>query len=144
MPDYGASELAIGAGSTLAVSTFLFLMLQAIKDFAPRLAGRWALGVLYGLSLIIAGALTAQTTPSWWDYTTYLSIAVITVSVSVVAKGIYTQLFHVAAPGIPPSPDAVATDVVDPQADEPPVKPARKRDKRGRFVATKRRRKADG
>ena len=114
MPDYSAAQLAIAGGTTLAVSTFLFLMLQGVKDWFPNLAGRAALGVLYGMSLIVAIALTAQTTPDWWDYSTYLAIGVITVSVSIVAKGIYAQLFHVKAEGIPPSADAVATTVVDP------------------------------
>jgi hypothetical protein len=112
--DVGAAQMALAAGATVGVSTFLFLMLQAIKDWFPSLEGRHALAVLYGLSVVIGVALIAQTTPDWWDYTTYLSMAVLIVSVSIVAKGVFAQLFHVKAEGIPPSSDAVATTVVDP------------------------------
>ena len=103
MPDYGTADLAVGAGATVAVSTFLFLMLQALKDFFPNIAGRNALGVLYGLSLLVALALVAQASPDWLDYATYLSLLVITVSVSIVAKGIYSQLFKVSVEALPPS-----------------------------------------
>lgn len=119
MPDYSSSQLAIGAGSTVAVSTLVFLMLQAVKDFAPNLAGRAALTVLYILSALVAAALTAQTTPDWFEYTTYLTIVVATVSISIIAKGIYAQLFHQSVPNLPPPSDERIVSVETEPADEP-------------------------
>ena len=118
--DLSAAQLALGAAGTLTVSALLFLALQAIKDFVPTLGGRAALSVLYALSGAIAAALVAQTYPDWMDYTTYFAIVVMTISVSIVAKGIYSQLFHVAQAGVPASSEAVATVVDDPQVDDEP------------------------
>lgn len=108
MGDYSTYELAGAAGVTVSVGAALFLLLQAIKDFAPNLSGRAALGVVYALAFLIAAVIVSSSDDADWSTpATYLAVVIIGLSVSLVGKGIYAQLFKVAVAGLPPSPDAV-------------------------------------
>ena len=117
--------MAIGAAGTLTVSAFLFLCLQAVKDFLPNLEGRAALCVLYALSGAIAAALLQQSGADWWVSESWLAWVVMTLSAAIIAKGIYAQLFKVSVRGVPLPPDAEVPPPTVPPS-KPPEAPLRR------------------
>jgi hypothetical protein len=113
MADTSSIELAGVAGGTVSVSAVIFMLLQRLKDYFPRIEGRWALGALDTISLLCALAVVQQTTPDWSDFLTWLSVLMLTGTFGIVARGIFAQLFHVRQAGVPAGPNAVAVTVVD-------------------------------
>lgn len=94
MDDVSTAQLTLAFVGSVTVSALLFLFIQAIKDFFPGLAGRAALGTMYALSLAIALAMLYQTGADWYDPLTYLAAIVVAISVAIVAKGIYAQVYQ--------------------------------------------------
>lgn len=116
MPDdVGALTVAAGAFGMLSASTLIFLLTQAIRGFWPNLGGRAAVIVVYLEALLVTLIILSQSGDAWaWDDDTFwVAVLIGTLSLGIVAQGIYSSLFKVSVSGLPPSPDAeVPADAV--------------------------------
>lgn len=115
--DIGSVEIAAAFGGTMTVGTAIFLLLQIVKGFWPDLNGRAAEAAVLIVSGLAAVMLLFAVSADWTDSTTYLSLAVAMLSSTVIARGVFSQLFKVSVSGSPPSSEAEATVVDDPQAE---------------------------
>jgi len=94
------------------------VLLQRIKDYVPGLSGWRAMLACDLLALGISLIVVVQTTPDWRDGVTWLAVLMGTLSLGIVARGIYSSQFHVAVKGIPVAPNSeVSINDVDPAQD---------------------------
>lgn len=118
MDDPSAIQIGAGAFGVVSVAALLMVLLQRVKDYAPGLHGRAAMLACDALALIVALLVVGQTTPNWRQGVTWLAVGMGTLSLGIIARGMYASLFHVAVQGAPPSSEASvpAAAVNDPAA----------------------------
>lgn len=92
--DVSTAQLTLAFVGTVTVPALLFLFIEALKDWFPSIQGRAALGVVYGLSAAIAGALLYANGANWTDPLTYLAALIIAINIAIVAKGIFATVFQ--------------------------------------------------
>lgn len=141
MGDTSAIQIGAGAAGLVSASAVIMILLQRTKDYWPALEGRGAMFACDAVSFIVAFIVIYQTTPDWWQGVTWIALAMLTLSFGVTARALYSQMFHVAVQGSPPSAEATvdAADVNDPNATPDAAKPARaarRRSPRGATTAT--------
>ncbi len=122
--DIGATEIAAAFGVSMSVSTAVFLLLQVVKGFYPNLSGKAAEAAVVVTSAIAVSLALMGVHADWGKTDTWLAMVVGSLSLTVTARGLYAQLFKVSVQGSPPSSEAMATKVDDPQVEKP--KPVRK------------------
>ncbi len=97
MNDINAVTIAAGLGITMTLGTAVFLMMQVVKGFIPSLAGRAAEGVVIAVSAVAVAMALVSVDADWTDPDTILTLVAGTLSTTVVARGVYAQLFRPAA-----------------------------------------------
>lgn len=97
------------------------VLLQRVKDYCPSIGGRMAMLACDVLAFIVSLLVVGQTGPNWRQGVTWLSVGMGTLSVGIIARGMYASMFHVKVEGSPPSSEASvpAAAVNDPAAPEP-------------------------
>lgn len=121
--DVSALNVTAGVFGTVSAAALIMLLTEAIKDFFPQLHGRAAAAVVYAEALVVSLVVLSQTDVrwSWRDSDLWVAAFVGTLSLGIVAQGIYARLYHVAVEGLPPSPDAeVPLAAVDMPPPQPP------------------------
>jgi len=129
--DTSAIQIGAGAAGLVSASAVIMILLQRCKDYVPSLSGRGAMLACDGVSLVVSLIVIYQRTPDWYDPLTYIATVMLTLSFGVTARALYSQMFHVAVEGSPPSAEASvpAAAVNDPNAaDEPPATKQARRD----------------
>lgn len=114
MMDPSAIQIGAGAAGLVSASALIMILLQRVKDYWPAIQGRWAMLACDVVSLIVAVVVIYQTHPDWYEPLTYIALGLLTLSFGITARALFSQMFHVAVAGSPPSPDAAATVVIDP------------------------------
>ena len=103
-PDISAMQIAAGLFGSVSLGTIVFLMLQVIKGLiGERVSGRSAEAIVIGTSLaaVLLALLAVDT--DWWARETYVSVVIGTLATTVIARGLYSQLFKLSVEALPPS-----------------------------------------
>lgn len=108
IPDYSTFEIALSVVGTVSIGTIIMLMLNAIKDFFPKLKGRRAIGAVYLVSAIAAALVIGFSEPDFANPFTYVAWLLITGSLTVPARGMFHVIFR--SPG---GVESVAGQVVE-------------------------------
>lgn len=118
MGDVGSMEVIAGVFGTVSVSFLCFLQVQALRGFWPSLSGRAAVGVVYAVAALTAAIVLTQAGIGLRDRDGLVAWYIGTLSVGLIAQGIYSQLFKISVDGAPPSPEASvpAAAINDPAA----------------------------
>lgn len=125
-PELDSVMIAAGVFGSVTIGTFIFYIMQIIKGFTgDRVQGVAAEAMVLIVSTLAIVVALVSVDANWQDSGTYVSLIIGTLGATVIARGVYAQLFKISVPGIPPSPEATATVVSDPQAEtvivtEPP------------------------
>lgn len=115
MNDITSVQIGAGIFGTVSLSMFIFMLMQIIKGFTgDKIAGPWAEGMVLGVSAIAVIVALASVNADPYKTSTYVSFVAGTIGATVIARGLYAQLFKVSVAGSPPSSDAAATEVTDP------------------------------
>lgn len=92
-PDVEAVQIAAGLFGAVTLGTFVFLLMQIVKGFAPALNGQAAEVVVIIVSLIAVVVALVSADADWYASDTWVSLIAGTLSTTVVARGVYSQLF---------------------------------------------------
>lgn len=139
MDDPSAIQIGAGAFGVVSVSALLMVLLSRVKDYFPSIHGRRAMLACDVLAFMVSLLVVGQTSPNWRQGVTWLAVGMGTLSLGIVARGLYASQHHVAVEGSPPSAEASvpAAAVNDPQQpdDAQPMSDAEVRDalRAGRF-----------
>ncbi|MDQ3541531.1 MAG: hypothetical protein M3440_12685 [Chloroflexota bacterium] len=105
--DIGAVQIAAGLFGSVSLGTTVFLLMQMIKGLVgERMNGPEAEYVVIGTSLVAVLLAMLAVDTDWRERTTYVALVIGTLSATVIARGLYSQLFKVSVEGVPVSPDA--------------------------------------
>lgn len=116
-PNLDGVVIAAGTFGAMALGTFIFYVMQIIKGFAgERVSGKAAEAMVLLVSALSITVALVSADADWYDSGTYVALIVGTLGATVIARGVYAQLFKVSVVGSPPSSEAIAMVVADPQA----------------------------
>lgn len=119
-PQVDSVMIAAGVFGSVTIGTFIFYIMQIIKGFTgERVQGVAAEAMVLVVSTLAILVALVSVDADWYDSGTYVSLIIGTLGATVIARGVYAQLFKVSVPGLPPSPDAEAVVIADP-VDPPP------------------------
>jgi hypothetical protein len=95
MPDYSAAEIAVYGGFTFTAGILISFVMQAVKDFAPNLSGRWAVAVVYLIGTLSALVIIdqAEPAPDWGERSTWYAAIPLAFVLSETARGAYERIF---------------------------------------------------
>lgn len=125
-PEVDGVMIAAGIFGSVTVGTFIFYLMQIIKGFTgDRVQGVAAEAMVLIVSALAIVVALVSVGADWTDENTYVSLIIGTLGATVIARGVYAQLFKISVPGIPPPSESTATVVSDPKAEtvivtEPP------------------------
>jgi len=121
MDNLDSITIAAGVFGSVSLGTLVTLLMQQVKAFMPTLAGRAAeVAVMAVSGLAVAVALVAiRADPRALD--TYLALFIGTLGTTVIARGVYSQLYHQSVPNLPPETGERIVAVETAPEDEPPV-----------------------
>jgi hypothetical protein len=117
MSDITPVDITTALAGTITTGALVLYILQNIKAIFPGLQGRRAeaAGGVASFVAVTIGFVLAKA--DWYAPETYALLFVSWMSVWVAARAGYAMLFRVSVPGVPPSSEATATGVADPQAE---------------------------
>lgn len=120
--DIGAVQIAAGLFGSVSLGTTVFLLLQIVKGLlGERVSGRAAETVVLGTSFAAVMLAMLAVDTNWRDRETYVALTVGTLATTIIARGLYSQLFKASVEGVPvPAgasvPASAVTDSSDPYA----------------------------
>jgi hypothetical protein len=112
--DISTVSIATGIFGSVTIGTFVFLMMQIIKGFAGEVcSGARAEAIVLGVSCAAVVVALVSVHSDWETTDTWVALITGTLGTTIIARGLYSQLFKVSVAGMPPSSDAEATTVTD-------------------------------
>lgn len=119
MDNLDSTTIAAGMFGSVTLGTLVMLLLQQVKAFWPTLAGRQAEAANVAVSFVAVLLVVVAARSDWRALDTWLAIVIGTLGTTVIARGVYAQLFKVSVPGVPPPSDAEAIAVADSGSPDP-------------------------
>ena len=89
--DVSALTVAAGAFGTLSVAAVVSVLVSRVRDYLPTLSGRSAMAAVDIISLIVAALVLYQVGADWTAGSTYVALALGTLSIGIVARGVWAQ-----------------------------------------------------
>lgn len=121
MDNLDSITIAAGVFGSVTLGALVMLLMQQVKAFYPGLAGRASEVAVVGVSFaaVVLVLLSVRADPRALD--TYLALVIGTLGTTVIARGVYSQLYHQSVPNLPPETGERIVAVETAPEDEPPV-----------------------
>ena len=119
MDNLDSTTIAAGMFGSVTLGTLVMLLLQQVKAFWPTLAGRQAEAANVAVSFVAVLLVVVASRSDWRAMDTWLALIIGTLGTTVIARGVYAQLFKVSVPGVPPPAGAEAVVVDDAESTAP-------------------------
>lgn len=116
MIDVDSVTFTVAAFGSVTLGMLVFYAMSIVKGWFPTIEGRRAEMAVVGVSLLAVVLVLWAGETNWRDDGTYLALIVGTLATTMVARGVYAQLFKSSIP--PEAGDRVVTVETVPE-DEP-------------------------
>lgn len=102
MDNLDSITIAAGVFGSVTLGALVMLLMQQVKAFYPGLTGRASEVAVVGVSFaaVLLVLLSVRADPRALD--TYLALVIGTLGTTVIARGVYSQLYHQKVAGLPP------------------------------------------